>query len=192
MKPNPEPVTGWESNADATSPWRALCEFYRAVNSRDLALLARNWAHSDDATMDDPMAGIRRGWPAIRDAYERLLEGPALLRAELVDYTIHETADVAWFAGRERGYVRARGMETPLEMRTTRVFRRVDARWRQVHCHASITDARLLERYIASLQGVFATPPIASPRSARNAAVANALTIAGEALQAAEAGAGDP
>lgn len=157
MNPNPEPVTGWEPNADGTTPWRALCEFYRAVNSRDLTLVSRNWAHSGEATMDDPMAGIRRGWASIREVYEHLLEGPALVHAELVDYTLHETADVAWFVGCERGYIRARGKETPFAIRATRVFRRIDARWRQVHSHGSIGDARLLERYHASLQGAFAT-----------------------------------
>ncbi len=167
MKPNPEPITGWESNADGTTPYRAVCEFYRAFNSRDLALLARNWAHSDEAVMDDPMAGIRRGWPAIREVYERLLEGPALVRAELFDYTIHEAADLAYFVGCERGYIRARGGEIPLAIRTTRLFGRMDGRWRQVHCHGSIDDARLLTRYHASLQGAFATLAGRSPAIAR-------------------------
>ena len=164
MKPNPEPVTGWEPNADGASPYRALCEYYRAFNSRDLALLARNWAQSEDASIDDPMAGVRRGWRSIREVYERLLDGPALLRVELVDYTIHEAGDLAWFVGLERGYVRARQEEVPLEIRATLMFRRMDGRWRQVHHHASIDDPRLLARYQGALQGAFATLP-AEPRN---------------------------
>lgn len=156
MKPNPDPITGWEGNADATSPYRAVCEFYRAFNSRDAALLARNWAHSLDVVLDDPAAGVRRGWPAIRDAYERLLDGPALVRAELFDFTIHESPSLAYFVGVERGYVRARGETFPLEMRVTRLFRRIGARWRQVHCQGVIEDAQLLARHRAALDGVFA------------------------------------
>lgn len=158
MKPNPDPITGWESNADATSPYRAACEFYRAFNARDLALLARNWSHADEAVLDDPMAGVRRGWAAIRDAYERLLDGPAVVRAELVDYTILESPRLAYFAGRERGYVRARDEEIPLAMRITRLFRRSGGRWRQVHCHGVIEDAQLLARHREMLQGAFASP----------------------------------
>jgi hypothetical protein len=37
-----------------------LAEFYRAFNTRDLALMERNWISSDEASMDNPLGGSTR------------------------------------------------------------------------------------------------------------------------------------
>jgi len=49
--------------------------------------------------------------------------------------------------GRERGRFEAAGGTLDLAIRTTRIFRWVDGRWRQVHHHGSMDDPALLERY---------------------------------------------
>lgn len=158
MKPNPYPITGRETPADGASPYRALCEFYSAFNSGNLALMARNWAQTEDVSMDNPLGGIKRGWPEIRPVYERIFAGPAQVEVEFHDYTLHEAADLAFAVGRERGTLRVRGEEIRLAIRTTRLFRLVDGRWRQVHHHGSMDDAELLARYQRSILGVSGSP----------------------------------
>ena len=73
-------ITGSEQPVGDGQPLDALIAFYRAFNARDLGALAANWAEGDIPSMDNPIGGIRRGWPAIRNADARLFEGPATLQ----------------------------------------------------------------------------------------------------------------
>src|SRR5690349_18190034 len=88
---------------DASTPIGALNEFYRAFNRRDLALMKQNWEQSEEAAMDNPLGGIKRGWSEIGPVYERIFSGEATVRVEFFDYTLHQTGDVFWAVGRERG-----------------------------------------------------------------------------------------
>ncbi len=147
-RPVADPVTGREPATDASSPLSALSEFYRAFNTRDLTLMEANWENSDEAAMDNPLGGIRRGWAEIRQVYERIFRGPAEVAVEFHDYTLHIAGDVFWAVGRERGHFKAADTVLDLAIRTSRVFRRDPAgRWRQVHHHGSIDDPKLLDAY---------------------------------------------
>jgi len=55
------PVTGREQKKQLTPQMKALSDFYQALNSRDIELMARNWAPTSDAVMDNPVGGIMRG-----------------------------------------------------------------------------------------------------------------------------------
>ncbi len=97
-------VNGREAFIDVRDPiWRALTEFYRAFNNRDLALLERNWISSDDASMAAPLGGIRHGWPDIREGYERLFRSAALVSLDLRNYAIHNSGEIFYAVGREQG-----------------------------------------------------------------------------------------
>jgi len=146
------PVTGREEPIDPSVPAGALAEFYRAFNRRDLALMARNWDSSDEVSMDNPLGGIRRGWSEVRQVYERIFAGRAVVAVEFYDYTIHRFSDVFYAVGRERGSLEADGVSLDLKIRTSRLFRLVDGRWRQIHHHGSIEDAELLARYQAAVR----------------------------------------
>ncbi|HEX8960090.1 MAG TPA: nuclear transport factor 2 family protein [Geobacteraceae bacterium] len=141
------PVTGREQNDRLTPQMRALSDFYRALNARDMELMARNWAQTDDVAMDNPVGGIKRGWEEIRAVYERIFGSAGQYSFEFYDYSYHEAGEIFYVVGRERGAYGAG--ETVLEMaiRTTRVFRLVDGAWRQVHHHGSIDDPDLLAAY---------------------------------------------
>ena len=142
-----KPITGEEDLGDRSRPHQALAEFYKAFNGRDLALMAENWDDSEDAVMDNPVGGITRGWDAIRAVYERIFGSPARVRVEFHDYTVHLADSLFYAVGRERGRFETPGGALDLRIRTTRIFRRVGARWRQVHHHGSMDDPALLERY---------------------------------------------
>lgn len=103
--------------------------------------------------MDNPLGGIRRGWTEIRGVYERLFSAPALVYVEFYDYTLHETAELFYAVGRERGHITCAGETLALAIRTSRIFRRTQDGWRQVHHHGSIDDPGLLARYQRAVLG---------------------------------------
>jgi ketosteroid isomerase-like protein len=147
MKPIQEPITGKEELGDLGQPQQALAQFYRAFNTRDLAMIDDNFAPSDEVAIDNPLGGIRRGAEVPHKMYEIVFKSPADVHVEFWDYTIHRVGDVFWAVGRERGTYRDGDTVKDLNIRTTRVFRLYDGRWRQVHHHGSIEDAKLLEDY---------------------------------------------
>ncbi len=140
------PITGAE-HAPGGEPLAALIGFYRAFNARDLALMEQNWDTGEDASMDNPIGGIRRGWSEIRTVYERLFTGRAHVQVEFHDYTLHHIGDAFVAVGHERGQLQRRGTALDLAIRTSRVFRRVGAAWRQFHHHGSIDSPELLAAY---------------------------------------------
>jgi hypothetical protein len=82
VEPVKEPITGREEPIDPATPTGALAEFYRAFNRRDLRLMEANWHADDEASMDNPLGGIRRGWDDIRTVYERIFTGKARVAIE--------------------------------------------------------------------------------------------------------------
>lgn len=147
MIPTQEAITGKEEQGDLSSPYQALVQFYCAFNSCNMDMMASNWAQSEDIAMDNPLGGIKRGWPAIRSVYERIFSGPAKVYVEYFDYTIHEAGQMFYAVGRERGTFRLADESIELAIRTSRIFVKQDGRWKQVHHHGSIEDPHLLDRY---------------------------------------------
>lgn len=151
-KPIATPVTGEGPRADPTTPIGALGEFYRAFNAEDLALMEQNWLNSAEASMDNPLGGIRRGWDEIATVYRRIFGGSARIQVEFHDYTLHVQGEAFLAVGRERGTLDADGERLDLKIRTSRWFVRSGGRWRQLHHHGSIEDADLLSRYRMAVQ----------------------------------------
>ena len=98
----PTEITGRETPARDGSALDALIDFYRAFNTSDLEALAANWAEGDAPSMDNPIGGIRRGWPAIKEGYAKLFGGPATVRVAFHDFTAQGNNDYHLFVGRER------------------------------------------------------------------------------------------
>ena len=146
------PITGAESIDDASIPLYALSQFYRAFNTRSLPLMQDNWDSSAEASMDNPVGGILRGWENIRPVYERIFRSPATVYVEFSDYTLHQSAGLFVAVGRERGRLTAAGKSLDLAIRTTRIFRFRDGRWRQLHHHGSIDDPQLLAVYQSAVR----------------------------------------
>jgi ketosteroid isomerase-like protein len=147
MKPIQEPITGNEELGDLSQPQQALAQFYRAFNTRDLKMMDENFAHSDEVAIDNPLGGIRRGADEPHKMYEGVFKSPADVHVEFWDYTIHRAGDVFWAVGRERGTYLDGEIVKNLNVRTTRVFQLINGRWRQMHHHGSIEDAKLLGDY---------------------------------------------
>ncbi len=153
MQPVQEPITGKENRGDLSKPYQALVQFYYAFNNGDLETMSQNWLQSDEISMDNPLGGIKRGWEDIREVYEKIFNGPADVYVEYYDYTIHESTDIFYAVGRERGYFKLGSERIGLVIRTSRIFKIVDGSWKQVHHHGSIENPQLLERYQSAVMG---------------------------------------
>jgi len=153
MQPTQKAITGQEGHTDLSQSYQALVQFYFAFNNRDLATMSQNWDQSPEVAMDNPLGGIKRGWNEIKSVYEKIFNGPADVYVEYYDYTIHETENMFYAVGRERGYFKTKTEEIQLAIRTSRIFKRINGVWRQVHHHGSIEDSKLLERYQNAVMG---------------------------------------
>lgn len=153
MQPIQKVITGKEEQGDLSTPYQALVQFYCAFNSGDMKIMSENWWHSGDIVMANPLGGIKRGWEEMRSVYERIFNGPEEVYVEFFDYTIHETPEMFYAVGRERGCFRLTGEEITLAIRTTRIFRKVNGRWKQSHHHGSIEDPKLLAKYQTAITG---------------------------------------
>jgi hypothetical protein len=147
------PITGSELIENGAKPFNALVEFYRAFNTRDLKLMSANWANSDEASMSNPLGGVRRGWESIQEVYSKIFTGSAEVYVEFYDYTIHHTGIMFCAVGRERGYFRLHGKQVDLVIRTSRFYRMDCGKWHQVHHHGSIDTPALLAKYQSAVVG---------------------------------------
>jgi ketosteroid isomerase-like protein len=147
MTPEQRPITGSEPKEALSGAVRALSEFYHAFNTRDLDAMSWNWSPTDEIAMDNPLGGIKRGWVEIREVYERIFSGPAKVYVEFYDYTLHETGNMFYAVGRERGELSLGDDAIELAIRTSRIFSGIDGIWKQVHHHGSIEDPELLRKY---------------------------------------------
>ncbi|MGN8198562.1 YybH family protein [Salinisphaera sp. RV14] len=145
-------ITGTET-ATGDSALAALIGFYRAFNACDLEALAANWMEGDAPSMDNPIGGIRRGWPAIREGYAKLFTGPARVEAAFHDFTSQGGSDWHLFVGREKGICMTPETTVDLRIRTTRWFMKVGGVWRQLHHHGSIEEPALLADYQRAIFG---------------------------------------
>jgi ketosteroid isomerase-like protein len=151
-EPVQTPITGNEDLGDLSQPQQALAQFYHGFNTRDLKMIDENFAHSNEIAIDNPLGGIRRGADEPHKLYEAVFKSAANVHVEFWDYTIDRAGDVFWAVGRERGTYHDGDAEKNLNIRTTRIFQMINGRWRQMHHHGSIEDARLLGDYQSAVR----------------------------------------
>ena len=80
--------------------------------------MERNWVSSDEASMANPLGGIRRGWPDIREFYERIFRGLRQPSAwSSMTTPIHRCGEMFYAVGREHGVLQEQqsvaGIEIP-------------------------------------------------------------------------------
>lgn len=142
-----EVITGKEKSFEVGSPQSALQLFYLAFNTRSLEKMTANWTQTDDASMSNPLGGVRRGWQEIAPVYERIFSGSAEVYVEFYDYSIHQSEHFFCAVGKERGYFKNTKETLDLAIRTSRIYRKQDEIWLQLHHHGSIEDPDLLKTY---------------------------------------------
>ena len=147
-------ITGFDSGEiKASEPIAALIEFYRAFNSGDIELMSKNWEQSDEASMSNPLGGLKRGWNSIKEVYSNIFNGNTKVYVEYHDYSILHSGVMFCAVGRERGYFEAEGQKIDLAIRTSRIYRMDCGRWYQIHHHGSIDNPKLLATYQEAVLG---------------------------------------
>ena len=147
-------ITGTEhQQIELSDPKAALFEFYRAFNTQDIVLMENNWNQSDEASMSNPLGGVKRGWDDIRQVYANIFHGKARVYVEFYDYSIHHTGDMFCAVGRERGYFQRGDQKLNLAIRTSRIYRMDNGRWQQIHHHGSMDNPELLASYQHAVLG---------------------------------------
>lgn len=152
MKPIQQPITG-DSLLDVKDEnvskeiFAALHDFYKAFNTKNFEIMQNNWLNSDEIAMDNPLGGIKRGWEEIKKVYQKIFLGNANVYVEYYDYAINQLEDGFCAVGRERGYIEFNGEKVELAIRTSRIYKKIDGAYKQLHHHGSIEDPKLLEKY---------------------------------------------
>jgi len=140
-------ITGEQTEFKKGSPQSALQDFYRAFNTRDLQKMTENWLQTEEASMSNPLGGVRRGWDEISTVYQRLFHGKATVYVEFYDYSISQSEQFFCTVGRERGYFEMAGLKLDLAIRTSRIYQKQGGLWKQLHHHGSIENPDLLKAY---------------------------------------------
>jgi hypothetical protein len=141
------PITGKEGPFDTTSPLGALTNFYAAFNLQNLDQMQANWLQTEEASMSNPLGGIKRGWLEIESVYKNIFSGPATVYVEFYDYSIHASGSMFVAVGRERGSLEINNETIELAIRTSRIYTLHKAEWKQIHHHGSMDNPDLLAHY---------------------------------------------
>lgn len=126
---------------------KALISFYKAFNFCDMNLMQKVWLDSEEASMNNPVGGIMRGWDKIESIYDKIFNGKAKVYVEFYDFTLHSTENMFLVTGRERGYFENENTKIDLAIRTSRVFIKRNDGWKQIQHHGSIDNPELLKKY---------------------------------------------
>jgi ketosteroid isomerase-like protein len=134
------PIPGRGPLGDPREPVQALVRFYRAFNERDLGSMEAIWDHTPDIVAMSPLVGLVRGWPTLREGYERMFQGADRIETEFYDYSLHEAGEHFFALGRERGRMIAGGRTLEVTGQATNIFRRAgDGSWKLIHHHVSLS-----------------------------------------------------
>ena len=97
---------------------------------------------SDDATLFGAWGPIERGYARLTETFRWVgsrFKSGALVPQDIVCF---ESGDLAYAVGLEVGEVVVdRGPATPMTIRVTHIYRRIDGEWRLVHRHADFPPA---------------------------------------------------
>lgn len=129
------------------SKLNALIKFYKAFNQGDLNLMKTVWLNSNEASMNNPVGGIMRGWNNIEKVYDKIFNGTADVFVEFYDFSIHASSNMFLVTGRERGHFKKGNTSIKLTIRTSRVFILENGEWKQIQHHGSIDNPELLKSY---------------------------------------------
>ena len=116
-----------------------------------MRLMSLNWENSKDIIMANPLGGLKKGWPEIKQVYENIFQGPAIVYVEFYDFIIYTFDNIFIAVGKEKGSFKNKHEEIELHIRTSRIYKKKKRHWFQIHHHGSIDNAELLNRYQSSV-----------------------------------------
>ena len=109
--------------------------------------MQENWLQTEEASMANPLGGLKRSWNEIKQVYEKIFYGPASVDVEYYDFTIYQSDNMFVAAGKERARLTIKDSHIDLAIRTSRVYVLENERWQHLHHHGSMDNPSLLEEY---------------------------------------------
>lgn len=134
-------MTTTQDTGLATAPERVR-DALAAMSSGDPEPYIQLWPDLPDVTLFGAWGPIELGYQNLTDTFRWVggrFSGGALVPEDTV---VHESGDLAYTVGFERGDVSVDGGEPrPMTIRVTHIYRRLDGAWRLVHRHADFPPA---------------------------------------------------
>ena len=147
------PITGKEEIGSLSEPRQALAQFYRAFNNKDEALMAACWDQSSPVTNANQLGGIQGSRDEVLDRYQKIFQAPFHVYAEFVEFGLYDFDEFCVVLGHEQGTFEKDGEKFSFRTRDTRILRRVNGKWLQVHHHGSFEDPKLLKQFQDAAKG---------------------------------------
>jgi uncharacterized protein (TIGR02246 family) len=115
----------------------ANTQFYRALESGDLARMEEVWAHEDWVRCVHPGWDLLTGWQRVRESWEMIFEGGQKMRASPSDVWVRAVGDLAVVTCTENITVFNEASFDSAQATATNLFVHREDRWLMVHHHAS-------------------------------------------------------
>jgi len=115
----------------------ANTQFYRALESGDLARMEEVWAHEDWVRCVHPGWDLLTGWQRVRESWEMIFEGGQKMRASPSEVWVRAVGDLAVVTCTENITVFNEASFDSAQATATNLFVHREDRWLMVHHHAS-------------------------------------------------------
>ncbi|PST82602.1 hypothetical protein C7T94_08015 [Pedobacter yulinensis] len=145
-------ISGQEPAAVLPPPLRVISEFYAGFNNRNIEAVAENWMQVNEAIAISPAGRVAFGWENIRTVYEWIFSRKASIRAQFCDYSLLMNDDLFYAVGTEKIEVCLGRESITASANITRMYKRRNDEWKQIHLHGSIAKADELLAYQAALE----------------------------------------
>jgi len=116
----------------------ATTGFYAALNdllAGDAAPMEALWSHADDVTYMSPFGELLVGWEPICASWRSQADQRLGGRVDPQELHHFSADGLGVVVGFERGTVRIGGVDTPVDIRATSVYRVEDGRWAMIGHH---------------------------------------------------------
>jgi uncharacterized protein (TIGR02246 family) len=133
------------SNTDSAIE-EANTQFYRALESGDLARMEEVWAHEDWVRCVHPGWDLLTGWQRVRESWEMIFDGGQKMRASPSDVWVRAVGDLAVVTCTENITVFNEASFDSAQATATNLFVHREDRWLMVHHHASPIPTIVPER----------------------------------------------
>jgi ketosteroid isomerase-like protein len=120
--------------------------FYRSFEKKDLEAMEAVWSKGMGCLCIHPGRDALKGWPEIRDAWERIFQNTSYLEIDIDILTVEVSGDLAYvvlienvlqISGGESGTDRFANRRLEARSMATNGFERMAGQWYMTHHHGS-------------------------------------------------------
>jgi ketosteroid isomerase-like protein len=140
------------SESDLDGLREANARFYRAVETLDLEVMDRLWAHEGWVRCVHPGWDILVGWDSVRQSWQEIFANTRWLRVTPTTIEAAVIGDVGVVVCSENITATSDGDVGVAVAQATNLFRRSEDGWRMIHHHASPAPVRVTQPFSGTVQ----------------------------------------